>query len=85
MFRALLLKVKQLKKMKPCLIEVWKDGEDAFIVNMNNVICIKKDSVSRKASSILTFSNNETYRVVQTVEEILALIETANQNSFCLA
>jgi hypothetical protein len=71
--------------MKPCLIEVWKDGEERFMVNMNNVISIKKDSISRKASTILSFSNNETFRVVQTVEEILSLTESASQNSLCLA
>ncbi|MDQ6813434.1 MAG: hypothetical protein M3040_06850 [Bacteroidota bacterium] len=70
--------------MKPCLIEVWKDREEPLILNMNNVISIKKDTVSRKASTVLTFSNNETFRVVQTVEEIMSLLETANQNSFCL-
>ena len=70
--------------MKPCLIEVWKDGEEPFLVNMNNVISIKKDTISRKASTILTFSNNETFRIVQTVEEIFALIESASQNSLCL-
>lgn len=70
--------------MKPCLIEVWKDANEPLILNMNNVILIKKDTVSRKASTVLTFSNNETFRVVQTVEEILSLIEQACQNSFCL-
>ncbi len=75
---------KQNNFMKPCLIEVWKDAGEPFMVNMNNVITVKKDTVSRKASTILTFSNNETFRVVQTVEEIMALIESACENSFCL-
>jgi hypothetical protein len=71
--------------MKPCLIEVWKDAEKPFILNMNNVISIKKDTVSRNVSTVLTFSNNETFRVAQTIEEIIALIEMAHQNSLTLA
>ncbi|MGI8637104.1 MAG: hypothetical protein ACR2KZ_17060 [Segetibacter sp.] len=70
--------------MKPCLIEVWKDVEKPLLLNMNNVISIEKDNISRRASTILTFSNNETFRVVQTVEEIIASIELANQNFFSL-
>ncbi len=70
--------------MKPCLIEVWKDVEKPLLLNMNNVISLEKDNISRRASTILTFSNNETFRVVQTVEEIIASIELANQNSFSL-
>jgi hypothetical protein len=70
--------------MKPCLIEVWEKENGPFIVNMNNVISTKKDTVGRKASTMLTFSNNETHRVVQTVEEIMASIDIAAQNYFCL-
>jgi hypothetical protein len=48
--------------MKPCLIEVWEKENGPFIVNMNNVISTTKDTVGRKASTMLTFSNNETHR-----------------------
>jgi hypothetical protein len=71
--------------MKPCLIEVWKDGDEPLFLNMNNVISIKRDLISRNASTVLTFSNNETFRIVQTVEEVFALTECACQNSLCLA
>lgn len=70
--------------MKPCLIEVWKDGGEPFFINMNNVICIKKDTISRNASTILTGTNNESFRVKQTIEEIMASVEAACVNSLCL-
>jgi hypothetical protein len=70
--------------MKPCLIEVWKDADQPFILNMNNVISIKRDTISRNAATVLTFSNNETFRIAQTVEEIITAIELANQNSYSL-
>ncbi|MCW3080809.1 hypothetical protein [Segetibacter sp.] len=41
--------------MNRCLIEVWKDGDEPFFVNMNNVVFIKKDIVSRSASTVLPF------------------------------
>lgn len=71
--------------MKPYFIQLLKDGRTPIHLNMMNVVSMEIDTIGRKTATILTFSNSESYRVGESVPEILEMMETAQQNFSCLS